>query len=116
MSSRDVATDDASRGQAPNLSLARRVLGGAGFLAVAAAFVGLAGLGIAGLQLRAAAEAPRAVVAPVHVETLRVRIEDGYTRVVTYTGRLEAARQTALAFERGGLVVAVAKDEGQVPT
>jgi RND family efflux transporter MFP subunit len=85
----------------------------AGFLVGACTFAGLAGLGIAALHLRAAAEAPRAVVAPVHVETVKARLEDGYTRVVSYTGRLEAARQTALAFERSGLVMVVAKDEGQ---
>lgn len=114
MSANDLGTVDPFPGPARGRSLVRRLLSGAGFLIGAAVFAGLASLGIAALHLRAAAEAPRAVVEPVHVETVKARIEDGYARAVTYTGRLEAARQTALAFERGGLVLAMAKDEGQV--
>lgn len=113
MSTESAAADAPSSGSAQGRSLALRLLGSAAFLSGAVTFIGLAGIGTAALHLRAAAEAPRAVVEPVHVETVKARIEDGYRRVVTYTGRLEAARQTALAFERGGLVLAVAKDEGQ---
>lgn len=114
MSANELGTVDPTRGPDQSRSLARRLLGGLRFLGGAAIFAGLAGLGIMALHLRASAEAPRAVVEPVHVETVRARFEDGYARVVIYTGRLEAARQTALAFERSGLVMAVAKDEGQL--
>lgn len=113
MSANDLRAVDPQKGSTRRRNLLRRVVSGTGVVIAAATFAGLAGLGITALHLRAAAEAPRAVFAPVHVETVKARIEDGYTRVVTYTGRLEAARQTALAFERGGLVMAVAKDEGQ---
>ncbi len=94
-------------------SIARRFISGLGFVLAAATFFGLAGLGIAALHLRAAAEAPRAVVQPIIVETVQARIEDGYRRKISYTGRFEPARQTSLAFERSGLVLSVIKDEGQ---
>lgn len=113
MSPKGHATEYSLAGVSRGRTLARRLVGGAGFLIGAATFAGLTSLGIAALHLRAAAEAPRAVIAPVHVETVNARIDAGYARVVTYTGRLEAARQTAMAFERSGLVLTVAKDEGQ---
>jgi RND family efflux transporter MFP subunit len=68
--------------------------------------------GVAALHLRAAADPPRQVGAPLTVATTAIRMQDGYERTVGHTGRLEAARQTSLAFERGGLVLAVAVDEG----
>ena len=91
--------------------LLRRVAIGLGVVAATLGFAGLTAAGIAGLHLRAAAEPERAVLPPVTVATTRVRIDDGYVRSATFTGRLEAARETALAFERAGLVVAVAREE-----
>lgn len=39
---------------------------------------------------------------------------DGYERRASYVGRLEPARQTAVAFERAGLVISIDFDEGDV--
>ncbi|MFA9476185.1 MAG: efflux RND transporter periplasmic adaptor subunit [Filomicrobium sp.] len=79
---------------------------------VALLFVGLMGAGTTVLYLRAAAEAGPQRPLPTPVETLTVEMQDSYQETSRYVGRLEPARQTALAFERGGLVTSVFKDEG----
>lgn len=93
-------------------TLARRAAKAAGILFGVTVFAGAAVAGIAALHLRTAAEEPRSVVPPVRVETVRAAMVDGFDLITHYTGRLEAARTTALAFERGGLVLAVGLDEG----
>ncbi len=80
-------------------------------LAMAAVLLGLAGAGVAALHARSAAEPPPGAHPPVAVQTLRLDIQPSYRETVRYVGRLEAARQTALAFERSGLVTKVHKDE-----
>lgn len=97
----------------PRRPFARRL---AGHLAVALTVAGIVGLGAGGialLHLKANAEPVRAPFPPITVETFQTTPERSYQRTVTYTGRLEAARQTQLAFERGGLVIAVVREEGQ---
>lgn len=86
---------------------------GLGLLVGLVVCAGTAGLGIAALHARADAEPPPTSASPVRVVTIPARLVDGYTTTTRFTGRLEPARQTALAFERGGLVVSVAFDEGQ---
>lgn len=81
-------------------------------LAMAAVFLGLAVAGVAALHARSAAEPPPGAHPPVAVQTLRLEMQPSYRETVRYVGRLEAARQTALAFERPGLVTKVHKDEG----
>ncbi len=78
----------------------------------ASVFLGLMALGIAALHLRAAADAPVVAHPPLAVETTKIVREAGYVDGSSYVGRLEPARQTALAFERAGLVLKVLKDEG----
>lgn len=68
--------------------------------------------GVAALHERSGAEPLPGPHPPVAVKTLKLEIEPSYREVVRYVGRLEAARQTALAFERPGLVTKVRKDEG----
>ena len=75
-------------------------------------FLGLMGGGIAALHLRAAAEAPAAANPPVSVAARPIRLEDGYDVTERFAGRLEPARETHLAFERAGLVLAVLFEEG----
>ncbi len=77
-----------------------------------AAFLGLTVAGIAALHARSAAEALPQAHPPVAVRTLKLEIEPSYREPVRYVGQLEPARQTALAFERPGLVIVVRKDEG----
>ncbi|MEM7191283.1 MAG: efflux RND transporter periplasmic adaptor subunit [Pseudomonadota bacterium] len=81
-------------------------------LIVALGFLGLAAAGVAALHARSANEPLPGAYPPVAVKTLRLKMEPGYQETVRYVGRLEAARQTALAFERAGLVTQVLKDEG----
>lgn len=90
----------------------RRVLRHLATAIAAAAFVGLAVAGVAALHARSAAEALPKAHPPVAVQTLKLRIEPSYLETVRYVGQLEPARQTALAFERPGLVTVVHKDEG----
>ena len=75
-------------------------------------FVGLMGAGIAGLHIRASAEAPPEANPAVTVSYRTARFEDGYIVTERFAGRLEPARQTRLAFERAGLVTEVLFDEG----
>lgn len=51
---------------------------------------------------------------PLPVQTLEVVPTDGYQVQRAYTGVVRARRDTALAFERGGLVAKVLVDEGDV--
>lgn len=97
----------------PRRKLTQRLLHGAGVVFGVVLFAGAAAAGIAALHLRIAAEAPRAPIPPVSVATVRATVEDGYSLKTSYTGRLEAARETALAFERAGSVVAIGPQEGE---
>ncbi|MEQ9447069.1 MAG: efflux RND transporter periplasmic adaptor subunit [Rhodospirillaceae bacterium] len=78
-------------------------------LLVAAVFL----LGTAALYLRASADAAIGAAQPLTVETLRVVYEEAYTFEQQYAGRVEAQRETRLAFERAGLVTDVRVEEGQ---
>ena len=80
--------------------------------AVGAAFLGLAVAGVAALHARSAAETLPRPHPPVSVQTFKLELEPSYRETVRYVGQLEPARQTALAFERPGLVTEVHKDEG----
>ncbi len=75
-------------------------------------FAGLMAGGIAFLHMRANAEKAPGLHPPVTVETTVFSVQQGYAESLQYVGRLEAARRTALAFERAGLVMDVAVDEG----
>jgi len=101
------------KGQLPK-SRARRVLGRLAVGAIAAVFVSAGIAGIAALHWRSAAEALPKPHPPVSVQTFTLRLEPSYREAVRYVGQLEPARQTALSFERQGLVTAVFKDEGDV--
>ena len=75
------------------------LVGGGGALAVAA------------LHARAATEpAPPRPALPVRVAPLA--LQDGYETVERFIGRVEPARATRVAFERGGLVSEVVVEEG----
>jgi RND family efflux transporter MFP subunit len=81
-----------------------------GLSAVAILGSGAAAVGV--LHLRAATDVPARANPPLAVDTAPVRLVDGYTVTDRFAGRLEPARQTTLAFERGGLVTEVLHDEG----
>ena len=49
---------------------------------------------------------------PIVVATSTIETVSGYEHTRSYVGRLEPARQTAVAFERSGLVSQVIADEG----
>lgn len=96
----------------PKPGLVPRVANVAAVTVVGIAFVGLAGAGIAALNHSAAIDPRSKPAQPVGVTAITVEQKSSYRTTVTYSGIIEAARQTALAFERAGLVVAVDKDEG----
>ncbi len=83
-----------------------------GSIVVSGLFLGAAAGGIVMLHSRAAAELQPQPTPPVVVATTTVRLVAGYQRTSSYVGRLEPARQTAVAFERTGLVIDIAPDEG----
>lgn len=91
----------------------RRIAKAIGLTGVALILVGIMVGGIGILHLRAdasaAAEAEQTVLP---VQTVTVRYENGYAVRERFSGRLEAARETAVAFEKPGLVTAVLVDEG----
>ncbi len=92
-----------------------RVKAGLSFAAMtltAATFVGVAAGGIALLHMRADAEATAIPNPPITVAVRKVLFSSGYTVNERFAGRLEPARQTRLAFERGGLVTSVDVEEG----
>lgn len=69
-------------------------------------------LGVTTLQMRAE-EKPEVAAAPlVEVDSFRPEYAPGYEVIRRFTGRLEPARQTDLAFELTGTVRAIAVDEG----
>lgn len=104
-------SEDDAKNRAGGWSV-RHVMRRLATLAMGAVFLGLAVAGVAVLHARSAAEPQPGAYPPVSVQTLRLEIQPSYRERVRYVGRLEAARQTALAFERPGLVTKVRKDEG----
>lgn len=91
-----------------------KMTGAFGVLAAAAAAVALLAAGTLAIHLRAPTEADAAAAASVAVETLVVERVEAVRRSERYVGRIEPARQTRLAFERGGTLVDIRADEGQV--
>ncbi|MFN3231135.1 MAG: efflux RND transporter periplasmic adaptor subunit [Alphaproteobacteria bacterium] len=77
-----------------------------GALIVAAIFAGTATL-----HLRAAVD-PGAASPALPVSVMTATKTDGYEVRTRYAGRLEADRETRVAFERGGLITGVLVDEG----
>jgi len=81
-------------------------------LTAAGAIVAAAAGGIALLHIRAAAEAPVEANPPLTVRTMPLKKQEQYTAEQRFAGRIEAARETRVAFERQGLVERVLFDEG----
>jgi RND family efflux transporter MFP subunit len=92
--------------------LVSKLLNATTVLIAAVFFITLAAGSITALHLKAEADAQHPIAPPVGVTTERIKIVNGYDRVAHYTGRLEPARETDLAFERTGLVTRMARDEG----
>lgn len=76
-------------------------------------FSGLAVGGITVLHMRAQAEPQQKITPPISVSTAKTKLVDSYLRTGGYTGRVEPARETNVAFERAGLVTSIEVDEGQ---
>lgn len=98
-------------------SLVRRLLNTSLKLSVAALVVGGTVAGVQTLRWRAEAAAvatSSAATEPARVSVSTISMEDGYDIVDRFSGRLEPARTTQLAFERGGLVTEVLVAEGQL--
>ena len=73
------------------------------------------GLFIAGLSLlyiRTNADAATGPARALTVDTAQVSFEDSYKVEQRFAGRVEAQRETRLAFERAGLVINVSVEEG----
>ncbi|MEM9333235.1 MAG: efflux RND transporter periplasmic adaptor subunit [Pseudomonadota bacterium] len=70
---------------------------------------------LAAASLSACGQAEQATTptaAPTFVETLSISRAEGYASTSSYAGRVEAALDSALAFEIGGSVVELVADEG----
>ena len=74
--------------------------------------VGTTMRGIFALHSRAENTASTKANPPISVTTTEVKWADHYDVERNFIGRLEPARQTSVAFERGGLVMRIAADEG----
>jgi len=94
-------------------SAANRLLKVLGQTVMSTFFLGLMIAGIAALHLQDAGEALPKLHPPATVYTLKLELQPSYRETVRYVGQLEPTRQTALSFERGGLVTTVLKDEGE---
>lgn len=79
-------------------------------------FLGLMVGGTAALHMRANAEVPPAANPPVRVHSQKLKLAGSYKITERFAGRIEAARQTQLAFERAGLVSQVQVEEGDKVT
>jgi RND family efflux transporter MFP subunit len=90
----------------------RRLGGGVAVLIVGSVIVGAAAGGIALLHLRAGAQEAVQANPPLSVRTMTLDRQDHYTAEQRFAGRIEAARETRLAFERRGLVERVLFNEG----
>lgn len=102
-------------GQSSNAAIKFRIskiLAGLAMAMTAALFIGLAAGGITALHMRANAEATAEANPPITVKVRPVALTGGYGVTERFAGRLEAARQTRLAFERSGLVTHVLVEEG----
>lgn len=108
--------DEHSKTGAPQARVANiglRILDGAMVLVVGTVILAAAAAGILALHMRAAAEGGIEANPPVSVATVKLKRSKHYEKTAEFVGRLEAARQTSLAFERGGLVLRVAFEEGE---
>jgi len=90
------------------------VLGVSARLVAAGVIVGATVAGVSALHAAAEArdDVRPEVRPPLPVLVVEARPETGYEVPERYVGRLEPAREARLAFERGGLVVEVAVEEG----
>ncbi|MEM9723944.1 MAG: efflux RND transporter periplasmic adaptor subunit [Pseudomonadota bacterium] len=80
--------------------------------AVAAGTVAVGAVALNVLYLRAAASEGPAPTPPLPVKVAEVTLAAEYAVVERFAGRVETAQETNLAFERGGLVVEIAVEEG----
>ena len=74
--------------------------------------VGLVTVGSAYIAANAARVEPQAIPAPLPVATLPLKLQASYTVPTRFTGQIEPARSTDLAFEAGGTVAEILVDEG----
>jgi len=98
----------------PKRPLWRRVLGLALSLLLAALAVGLTAGGTLLLHTRAQVTDEVAALPPTIVLAATVRREGQYQQERWFTGRIESARQTDLAFELSGRLIELMVDEGQL--
>lgn len=95
----------------PIISILAKIFGKLAILFTAVMFIGLLGLGTTLLHIRAGVEKPPQAHPALTVNTTRIIQQDSYIEQSYYVGRLEPARQTALGFERSGLITIVSRDE-----
>ena len=94
-------------------SVGRRIAKAAASLGVAAILLAAIGGGASILHQRAAARVGIVdPTPPLPVASQMLQVEEAYAVTDRYAGRLEPARETPLSFERAGLLIEVAVDEG----
>ncbi|MEM1345598.1 MAG: efflux RND transporter periplasmic adaptor subunit [Pseudomonadota bacterium] len=94
-------------------SLLRTLAAWTGVLIFMAA-TGAAGIGaVSLLHARAGAEGGERATPPLPVATVALTLDSRYRIEEAFAGQIEPARSTQLAFERAGLVIEVAVEEGE---
>ncbi len=94
-------------------SVGRRIAKAAASLGVAAVLLAAIAGGASILHQRAAARVGTVdPTPPLPVASRLLNVEEAYAVTDRYAGRLEPARETPLSFERAGLLIEVAVDEG----
>lgn len=94
--------------------LLRRIAGLFGLFCASSLAIAATALGTLTIHDRAAARQPIGAPPLLQVQTIRVRSSDHLTITEHYAGRIEAARTSRLAFERGGTVTHILVDEGAI--
>ena len=99
--------------KSPKPSIGRRLVTAVASLGVAGLLVTAIAGGTTILHQRAAARVGTVEpTPPLPVASQMLRVEDAYAVIDRYAGRLEPARETPMSFERAGLLLEVAVDEG----
>ena len=84
--------------------------------AVSAVLIGLMALGFATIRAEPAPAVDALRVSMLPVSALRIELTESYEARRAFIGRVEAARESAIGFELGGLLNEVLVDEGEAVT
>ncbi|MGF1649066.1 MAG: efflux RND transporter periplasmic adaptor subunit [Hyphomicrobiaceae bacterium] len=105
-------SDEPAEAASPRHKLFARMTRAIAVLSLGLVPLGLSALGIVALKVRADLVEAQTAAPPVTVATLRLKREASYEITRRFVGRLEASRETTLAFERAGRIAEIMVREG----